>query len=158
MIGLDDTTFSLCSLVQACGMHLPVKEYLPHCLHIIYYDPAAFLPSSFAMYTTALAYAYAFEPSSSSNKHRTLAATLLFATGAIVGWPFALALAIPFVFEELFVYGADIVTPQNRPTWMSGRFRRLFSAGLAATLIFVCSSILIVLNIDLHTADPSHCH
>lgn len=127
-------------------MRLPVREHVPLCLHVINYSPTAFLPSSFAMCTTALAYAYAFEPSSSSNNHRTLAATLLFATGAIVGWPFALALAIPFVFEELFVYGADIVTSQNRPSWMFRRFRRLFSAGFAAALIFVCAPTLIALN------------
>jgi len=140
-------------------MRLPVREHMPSCLHVTNYSPAAFLPSSFAMYTTALAYAYAFEPSSSSNKHRTLAATLLFATGAIVGWPFALALAIPFVFEELFIYGADIVTVQNRRSWMFGRFRRLFFAGFAAALIFVCAPTLIVLNRDLSlTADPSYCH
>lgn len=97
----------------------------------------AFLPSSFAMYTTTLACAFAFEPTSSSNKRRTLAATLLFATGAIVGWPFSLLLAIPFVLEELFVYGTDIVTPQDRSSWTALRFRRLLTAGLKASLIFV---------------------
>lgn len=99
----------------------------------------AFLPSSFAMYATTLACAYAFEPCSSSNNRRTLLSTLLFAVGGIVGWPFALALAIPFIFEELFVLGADIVMPHTRVPWMLQRFRRLLVAGLTSALIFVRS-------------------
>lgn len=100
-------------------------------------NPKAFLPSTFTMYTSTLACAYAFIPSSTSNKTRTLAATVLFALGAIVAWPFALALAIPFVFEELFVYGSDTVTPERRLSWWGGRTTRLIGSGLAAALIFV---------------------
>ncbi|KAF8910176.1 glycosyltransferase family 22 protein [Gymnopilus junonius] len=98
---------------------------------------AAFLPSSFAMYACALAFSYAFVPSSMANDRRTLAATLLFATGGIVGWPFALALSIPFIFEELFVYGTDIVPPEVRLSWMTKRFTRLVKAGLVSSLIFI---------------------
>ncbi|KAJ7204337.1 glycosyltransferase family 22 protein [Mycena pura] len=98
---------------------------------------AAFLPSSFAMYMTTFAFSYALEPSSAQNNRRTAAATILFATGAIVGWPFALALSIPFVFEELFIFGADRVAPEIRMLWMLNRWKRLLSAGLAASLIFI---------------------
>ncbi|KAJ6502660.1 glycosyltransferase family 22 protein [Mycena vulgaris] len=98
---------------------------------------AALLPSSFAMYMTTFAFSYALAPSSAQNNRRTLAATLLFATGAIVGWPFALALSIPFVFEELFIFSADRVAPEIRFHWMFNRWQRLFKAGLAASLIFV---------------------
>jgi alpha-1,2-mannosyltransferase len=87
------------------------------------------------MYTTTLACAYAFETCSSGNYRRTLASTLLFALGGIVGWPFALALAIPFVFEELFVSGGDIVMPHACVSWMVGRFRRLIIVGLTSALI-----------------------
>ncbi|KAJ7109881.1 glycosyltransferase family 22 protein [Mycena epipterygia] len=98
---------------------------------------AALLPSSFAMYMTTFAFSYALAPSSAQNNRRTLAATLLFATGAIVGWPFALALSVPFVFEELFVFSADRVAPEIRMMWMFNRWKRLFTAGLAALLIFI---------------------
>ncbi|KAF7307149.1 Glycosyltransferase family 22 protein [Mycena indigotica] len=98
---------------------------------------AALLPSSFAMYTTTFAFSYALAPASAQNNHRTLAATVLFATGAIVGWPFALALAIPFVFEELLVFGADRVAPELYFSWMVRRWKRLFSAGLTASLVFI---------------------
>ena len=56
---------------------------------------------------------------------------------AYLGWPFALALALPFVFEELFIYGADLVAPEVKLSWMFRRWTRLFMAGLAALLIFV---------------------
>jgi alpha-1,2-mannosyltransferase len=71
------------------------------------------------------------------DSRRTFLVTLLYATGAIVGWPFALALAIPFVFEELFILGADRVAPSARFSWTLARWKRLFGAGLAAALIFI---------------------
>ncbi|KAF8167320.1 glycosyltransferase family 22 protein [Crassisporium funariophilum] len=97
----------------------------------------SFLPSTFAMFTSTLAFSYAFAPTTSKDSRRTLAATLLFATGGIVGWPFALALAIPFIFEELFVYGADVVTPEAKLSWLSKRWTRMIGAGLAASLLFI---------------------
>ena len=99
----------------------------------------ALLPSSFAMYTSTLAFSYAFTPSSSQNNRRTLATTLIFALGGIVGWPFALALAFPFIFEDLFVYGTDLVAPETKTSWMIKRWTRLFLAGLIALLVFVRS-------------------
>jgi alpha-1,2-mannosyltransferase len=51
---------------------------------------------------------------SSQNNCRTLASTLNFATG----WPFALALALPFEFEELFIFGADSVAVEAKIYWM----------------------------------------
>ena len=89
------------------------------------------------MNTSTLAFSYAFTPSNSQNNRRTLATTLIFASGGIVGWPFALALALPFVLEELFVYGTDSVTPETKISWMVRRWTRLFVAGLTALLIFV---------------------
>ena len=89
------------------------------------------------MYTTTLASAFAFSPASLANNRRTRAATLIFATGGILGWPFALALALPFVLEELFVFSGDYVLPEQRASWMIARWRRLFISGLLAGLIFV---------------------
>ncbi|PSS29616.1 hypothetical protein PHLCEN_2v2764 [Hermanssonia centrifuga] len=97
----------------------------------------SFLPSSFAMYTTAVAFAHSLEAPSKTNMRRTLFTTLLFATGAIVGWPFALAIAIPFVFEELFLFGADTVPPKERASWMISRWGRLITCGLVAALLFI---------------------
>ncbi|KAF5385061.1 hypothetical protein D9615_001258 [Tricholomella constricta] len=98
---------------------------------------AAFLPSSFAMYMNMFAFSYALDRPSAGNPRRTLLATLSFATGAIVGWPFALALAIPFVIEELFIFGADLVSPEVYNSWIFKRWKRIFTAGLAAAFIFI---------------------
>ncbi|KAA1467884.1 asparagine-linked glycosylation 9 protein isoform a [Dentipellis sp. KUC8613] len=98
---------------------------------------SAFLPSTFAMYTTTLAYAFAIVPASNTDSRRTLIATALFATGAIVGWPFALALAIPFVFEELFLFAGDQVSSEARANWLVNRWTRLLLCGAAAAQIAV---------------------
>lgn len=99
--------------------------------------PAAFLPSSFAMYFVTLASAFSMEPSSSRNPQRTLLVTTLFATAAIVGWPFALALSIPFVMEELFLHAGDIVSAADKPKWMINRWLRFARSVAIASLIFV---------------------
>ncbi|KAF9469842.1 glycosyltransferase family 22 protein [Collybia nuda] len=98
---------------------------------------AAFLPSSFAMYMNLFAFSHAMEPASFRNSRRTLMATLSFATGAIVGWPFSLALAVPFVFEELFVFGTDRVPAEMYQSWLLKRWKRFFGAGVVAVLIFL---------------------
>ncbi|ESK90937.1 glycosyltransferase family 22 protein [Moniliophthora roreri MCA 2997] len=98
---------------------------------------AAFLPSSFAMYTTTFAFGYAIIPASTRDAYRTLIATLSFATGTVVGWPFVLALAIPFVIEELFILSGDRVPASARRTWVLNRWKRLFGAGFLAALVFI---------------------
>lgn len=91
----------------------------------------AFLPSSFAMYTTTLGFALSLQPTSSSNMRRTMYATLAFAVGAIVGWPYTLAIAIPFVFEELFLASID-----PSVSFVS-RWSRMFVCGGTAALLFI---------------------
>lgn len=124
-------------LFSAGIWHASVGTQLTYCLVCFNIDNPAFLPSSFAMYMNMFAFSYALDPPSIKNNQRTIMATLCFATGAIVGWPFALALAIPFVLEELFVYGADRVLPENRPSWLLKRWMRLLGAGMSASLLFV---------------------
>ncbi|PIL31538.1 hypothetical protein GSI_06240 [Ganoderma sinense ZZ0214-1] len=97
----------------------------------------SFLPSSFAMYANTLGFAYAIRRSTNEDMRRTLFATLSFAAGAIVGWPFALAVPIPFVFEELFLAGGDRVTPEIRGSWLFARWRRMATCGAIASLLFV---------------------
>ncbi|KIJ53458.1 glycosyltransferase family 22 protein [Sphaerobolus stellatus SS14] len=99
----------------------------------------AFLPSSFAMYANLLAFSYAFQLPAKSNPQRTLLATFFFATGAIVGWPFSLLVSVPFVIEEIFVRGADLVSTDIGvyAQWVLGRVKRLFGAGIIAASLFV---------------------
>lgn len=102
----------------------------------------AFLPSSFAMYFNTVAFAVSMEPTTSRNKRRTMLATLAYAAGALVGWPFSIAVAVPFVFEELFLYGGDTVSPQARFGWQVARWGRLIVCGLVAALLLVRTSAL----------------
>jgi alpha-1,2-mannosyltransferase len=89
------------------------------------------------MYTTMLALSHAFVPPSNQDGQRTLAAVMYFTLGAVLGWPFALAVAIPFVFEELFVFGADRVPANEKISWQLNRVIRIFFCGAVATLILV---------------------
>ena len=91
------------------------------------------------MYANALAFAWSLEPTSNANIRRTMFSTLAFATGAIVGWPFALAVAIPFAIEELFVHGRDAVTASNKIGWLVSRWTKFATcAGTAALLAVSC--------------------
>ncbi|KAG8961232.1 mannosyltransferase [Tulasnella sp. 419] len=103
----------------------------------MYNAATALLPSTFAMYTNMLAYSYAMQLPSRSSGRRAIMATGFFAAGAIIGWPFSLAVAIPFVIEELFTYGSDHVKPEAYGSWMEHRWRGLINAGAIASLLFI---------------------
>jgi alpha-1,2-mannosyltransferase len=93
------------------------------------------------MHAATAAASFSFVPPSASRVQRTFAATLLFAAGAIIGWPFSLLLAVPFVIEELFVYGGDIVPESSLPGWIQNRWTRLFGSGAVAALLFVSNGL-----------------
>ncbi|KAF8585144.1 glycosyltransferase family 22 protein [Ramaria rubella] len=97
----------------------------------------AFLPSSFAMYANLLAFSYALRLPEKFGTRRTILATFSFATGAIVGWPFSLLVAVPFVLEELFVCGLDRVASPARSVWQMERMKRLVFSGLIALTLFI---------------------
>ncbi|KAG8902882.1 mannosyltransferase [Tulasnella sp. 403] len=97
----------------------------------------AFLPSSFAMFCNMLAFSYAFDLPSRLNNHRTYLAIMTFALGAVVGWPFSLAVAIPFVIEELFVFGKDRIKAEVYTSWAVGRLVRLIQGALQAAFLFI---------------------
>jgi alpha-1,2-mannosyltransferase len=64
----------------------------------MFHASAAFLPSSFAMYTTMLGMA-AFMNWKGGLK--TAQGIFWFAVGGVLGWPFSIALSAPFLFEEV---------------------------------------------------------
>ena len=141
--GSRSTTVSLATcclcwlLMLACGTHRRVSLfYLVHHLSCSESDFfPALLPSSFAMYTTMLALSHAFIPPSNKDGQRTLATVMYFTLGAVLGWPFALAIAIPFVVEELFVFGADQVAAKEKLDWQLNRGIRLLLCGAVAATI-----------------------
>jgi hypothetical protein len=100
----------------------------------------AFLPSSFAMNLTMLAYSYYLEPSTTNTRgdRRVTMATTSFAIGAILGWPFAALLALPFVVEELFVKSGDEVVGEEIVfNWRVERVARLIKAVVCAAALAV---------------------
>lgn len=103
------------------------------------FSVTAFLPSSFSLYTTLLAISYALRPASSDAKGNrwALMATLWFAIGGILGWPFSLLLAIPFVIEQLFVRGSDIVPPDVWSGFFAKRVTRLVKYGALASTVAI---------------------
>lgn len=65
-----------------------------------FYASAAFLPSSFAMYTSALGLTSFMDWHGGS---KTASGIMWFGIGALLGWPFAGALILPFVMEEWLI-------------------------------------------------------
>jgi alpha-1,2-mannosyltransferase len=89
------------------------------------------------MYANTLAFSSAVAPVSSPDRHRTFAATLAFAAGAIFGWPFAIVVSFPYVFEEVFMRGIDHVTANVYPSWIVQRVTRLAQAVAVSALLVV---------------------
>ena len=96
------------------------------------------------MYANTLAFAYALQPPTQNSMRRVLFATLSFASGGIVGWPFSAAIAIPFVLEELSLAGADKVTEENYGTWLAERWMHMITAATVSVLLVVCLVLLLV--------------
>lgn len=118
------------------------------------------------MYTTTLAMSFAIYPSRLSSNYnlsstwkgtkgfissttlprtipdRTFQATLIFALGALAGWPFSILLSIPFVFEELFLPSGDVNLLAN------SKFS-LFISRLQGFIVSAISSASILLPILL---------
>jgi alpha-1,2-mannosyltransferase len=84
-----------------------------------------------------LGFSYAIRLPSKFDDRRTVLATLFFATGAIVGWPFSLLVSVPFVLEELFVFGSDRVPSPIRSVWQISRVKRLIFSGLVSASLLV---------------------
>ena len=65
-----------------------------------FHASVAYLPSSFAMYTTMLGMA-AFMDHVKNGYAATAEGIFAFSVGGILGWPFAYALAVPYVVERI---------------------------------------------------------
>ena len=140
------------------GESLVFDPRLVHHLLFEFDFSPALLPSSFAMYTTMLALSHAFIPPSNKDSQRTLAAVMYFTLGAVLGWPFALAIAIPFVAEELFVFGADQVAAKEKLDWQHNRGIRLLLCGAIAAIIPVSMLPCLRLALTERCADTCSCN
>jgi alpha-1,2-mannosyltransferase len=77
-------------------LFLVIVAYSPGFFHA----SSAFLPSSFAMYSSMLGLAAFLDR---QGKQKTAEGIMWFGVGAILGWPFAGALMIPLLLEECIV-------------------------------------------------------
>lgn len=95
-----------------------------------FHSATAYLPSSFTMYTGMLG-AASFMNWRGGLK--TASGIAWFALGAIVGWPFAGALILPFAVEEGLLL---LMSLGDTDSFLDG-LRRLLKGGLAAAGILV---------------------
>jgi hypothetical protein len=121
-------------------LFLTLLEYMKESFPLIECGMTAFLPSSFAMYMTMLGYAYYLRPSTNDRigDRRVMMGTISFALGAILGWPFAALLGLPFVFEELFVKSGDEAVGEEAVfDWRVDRIGRLIKSVVFAAALAV---------------------
>ncbi|KXS13524.1 glycosyltransferase family 22 protein [Gonapodya prolifera JEL478] len=102
----------------------------------IFISATAFLPSTFAMYTTLMATAASLQPPSTS---RTIETVAWYAVGVILGWPFSGLGVVPFVVE-------DVLTDVHRlglPAGVAQAVRRLALAGGVVVIGILLPTLLI---------------
>ena len=90
----------------------------------MFHASASFLPSSFAMYTTMAGMASFMNWRGGL---KTAHGIFWFALGGVLGWPFSIALCLPFLFEEIV-----FASLSNKDAFIDTimRFIRGFVAGL----------------------------
>ncbi|KAI8072410.1 Alg9-like mannosyltransferase family-domain-containing protein [Gongronella butleri] len=142
---------TFCSFAEARFYRVVVEEVNAHVgryvLIILFFGPGmfhastAFLPSSFAMYTTMMAFTYILRPTTQLHRTRTYKAVFWLILGGIA-WPFSGAIGLPFALEELTVYGQDssvtksgqLHVAMKSRNWQLLRFIRLFEAVLVLSI------------------------
>lgn len=107
----------------------------------MFHASAAFLPSSFAMYTTMLGIA-AFMNWRGGLK--TAQGIFWFAVGGILGWPFSIALSAPFLIEEII-----FATLSNKDALFSA-IMRLIRGSVGGLLVLVGDRVC---SVYLYTVD-----
>lgn len=134
----------------------------------MYHAAPAYLPSSFAMYTTMLGFA-AFMDWTKGMK--TAQGIMWFGIGATLGWPFAGALVLPFVAEEVLLASVTGEVADGFKRIMQGTARAFFALAVQTAVDsyfyrkFVCVPLNIVLyNVfsggsrgpDIYGVEPWH--
>ena len=97
----------------------------------LFHASSAMLPSSFAMYTSMLGLAAFLDRKGRVNTARGI---MWFGVGAVVGWPFAGALVLPFILDEVIAG----IREGNAPLTLSRIVRGVFQC------------LLVLVGLDLH--------
>lgn len=121
-----------------------------------FYASVAFLPSSFAMYASTLGLT-AFMDWHGGTK--TATGIMWFGIGALLGWPFAGALIIPFVIEDWTTAIWMGTTPQLFPKYLDGTVRCLIVLAIQTSIdaFFYHKLTIVPLRLVLYNifSDPS---
>ncbi|GBB88318.1 hypothetical protein RclHR1_14890008 [Rhizophagus clarus] len=96
----------------------------------------AYLPSTFAMYTTMIAFFYALNPVSTTSGRRIYLTIFWVGLGSLLAWPFSAAAGIPAAIEELVLRTAAL---KNR----FERIRRLIIGFIFSTCMILIPLVLI---------------
>ncbi|KAF2213494.1 glycosyltransferase family 22 protein [Cercospora zeae-maydis SCOH1-5] len=122
----------------------------------LYHASIAFLPSSFAMYFVMLGTAAFMDWRGGL---RTAQGIWVIGIGACLGWPFAAAMVIPFLAEELLLASLSDLYGINDLFWrvVDGVVRTLISLGLILCIdyFFYKKWVLVPLNIVLYNVFSS---
>ncbi|CAI2175939.1 18085_t:CDS:10 [Funneliformis geosporum] len=96
----------------------------------------AYLPSTFAMYTTMIAFFYALKPVSTTSGGRIYRTIFWVGLGSLLAWPFSAAVGIPAAIEELVLRTAAL---KNR----FERIQRLIVGLIFSSFIILTPLVLI---------------
>ncbi|PPJ50008.1 hypothetical protein CBER1_04758 [Cercospora berteroae] len=122
----------------------------------LYHASIAFLPSSFAMYFVMLGTAAFMDWRGGL---RTAQGIWMIGIGACLGWPFAAAVALPFLAEELLLASLSDLYGINELFWrvVDGAIRTLIALGLILCIdwFFYKKWVLVPLNIVLYNVFSS---
>jgi alpha-1,2-mannosyltransferase len=113
----------------------------------MFHASTAYLPSSFAMYATMLGTA-AFM--NWKGGMRTAQGIMWFGIGATLGWPFAAALAAPFIAEEIFVAS---ITDEPVPM-----LTRLLDGTVRSLIVLVCAHLFAPSKMLIRILGDTSCH
>ncbi|KAF8959365.1 mannosyltransferase [Entomortierella lignicola] len=105
----------------------------------------AFLPSTFAMYTTMLFFSHMLQTPGQHSGKRTFWAIFWVGLGGLLGWPFSAAIGLPFALEELLIHTRDHSKKKTVRfrDWRMMRLVRLITSA-AAVLGLVLVPIIII--------------
>ncbi|CAB5362776.1 unnamed protein product [Rhizophagus irregularis] len=97
---------------------------------------AAYLPSTFAMYTTMIAFFYALNPVSTTSGRRIYLTIFWVGLGSLLAWPFSAAAGIPAAIEELVLRTAAL---RNR----FERIKRLIIGFIVSTCMILIPLVIV---------------
>ncbi|KAI8099158.1 Alg9-like mannosyltransferase family-domain-containing protein [Halteromyces radiatus] len=151
---------AFCSFAEAKLYRTVVEEINPHVARYLmvalffsagmFHASTALLPSTFAMYTTMMAFSSILQPPTQMDRTRTYTSVFWLVLGGLA-WPFSGVIGIPFAIEEVVVYGRDTKTDKHGQLqvavrsqhWRYLRVLRLVEAVLLSTLVLGGTMFLI---------------